>query len=361
MRKFLCAVLSLAVCFSLSACKSNPETEQTSSLESVITVAETVSSEAEAVPEPEPEPVPNFTVKLSFAGDMILACQQDNTTAGSFNEYANKYPSCYFLEKVKHIFEDDDFTIANLENVLTDRPLTEIYKDYSPAFWFKSKAANIDILSSASVEGVTLNNNHINDYSTEGVSDTIAAVTNSGIDYGTAEKIMYFEKNGFKIAVVCVGLWSTWSVTPALAKLEEAKTQSDYQVMLFHGGTEKLHSPEDWKINAAHTFVDNGADLVVGGHPHVLQPREIYNGVEIVYSIGNFCYGGARRPENRTVIYQMELTVGENNQLKASRSNIIPCYVYTGSVNNYQPAVVEEANVKQKILDFMDGKCDSPV
>lgn len=303
----------------------------------------------------------SFDITLSFAGDMILATNKDTHYSGSFNDYASTHDPSYFLEKVRPVFEADDFTIVNLENVLTDRQLTPVYKDYSPAFWFGSKASNINILSNSSVEGAMIANNHIRDYGEEGYNDTVQAINNAGMLYGDASRIMYFEKGGYVISVICSGLWGEYQANNIINLMKTAEQHSHYQVVIFHGGTEKIHAPEEWKQRAARKLVDNGADLVVGGHPHVLQPREIYNGVEIVYSIGNFCYGGHRYPENRTVIYQMTLTVGKDLTLQASNSNIIPCYVYTGSINNFQPAIVDDEAVKNKILDFMNGKIDSPV
>ena len=107
-------------------------------------------------------------------------------------------------------------------------------------------------------------------------------------------------------------------------------------------------------------FVDNGADLVIGGHPHVLQPREIYNDVEIVYSLGNFCYGGNRYPENRTIIYQANLDINKTKGTIEFTSNIIPCYVYTGDRNYYQPDIIEDQKEKEKVLNFMEGEKDLP-
>ncbi len=107
--------------------------------------------------------------------------------------------------------------------------------------------------------------------------------------------------------------------------------------------------------------MDAGADLVVGNHPHVLQPREVYKDVEIIYSLGNFCFGGNKKPGKNTAIYQMELTVEtETLKLCDSKSEIIPCYVFTGEWNNYQPAIVTDESDKAKILDFMNGKRKSP-
>lgn len=303
-----------------------------------------------------------FSIKLSFAGDTMLASLKDKTSSDNFNDYANKKEPSYFLEKVSSIFENDDFTVLNLENVLTDRKLSEISKSTEPAFWFKSKTSNVNILTSSSVEGVSVANNHTKDYGKLGKQDTIDTLINANVQYGDYDHIMYFQKNNYVVAVICNGLWTESHTTRIIKLIKEAEEKSDYQIIFFHGGKEKLHKPEKWKIKAARKLVDNGADLVIGAHPHVLQPREIYNDKEIIYSLGNFCYGGHKKPENRTIIYQMNLTVDNNtNLLLKEESNIIPCYVYTTDKNNYQPAPIEDENIKNKVIDFMNWKVDSPL
>ena len=303
----------------------------------------------------------SFEIKLSFAGDNILACFKNITTSGSFNEYSNKKDPSYFLEKVKPIFEQDDFTFVNLENVLTDKNLSPVPRNYSPAFWFRSKTSNINILTSASVEGVSLTNNHTNDYGSEGYNDTLETVKNAGLEYGTQSKTVYYTKNDYTVAIICSGMWYEGQSADIIKRLNEASEKSDFQAVFFHGGTEKIHKPDNFKVRAAHKLVDAGADLVVGSHPHVLQPREVYKGVEIVYSLGNFCYGGHRRPENRCVIYQATLKFDKDGVYTGVGGEIIPCYVYTGSVNNYQPTPIENEKEKQRVLDFMDGKVSSPL
>lgn len=303
----------------------------------------------------------NTTIKLTFVGDTMLASYKDITDAGNFNDYANKKEPSYFLEKVRPYFENDDFTIANLENVFSDSDVSPIYKNHSPAYWFKSRTSNTQILTSSSVEGVSLANNHIKDYGETGKNDTINAVKSAGLLYGSEEVTMYLEKDGFKIAVICTGLWGSWETDAIIDRIKEAEEQSDYQIIFFHGGTERLHAPEEWKKESVHKMIDNGADLVIGGHPHVLQPKEIYNGVEIIYSLGNFCYGGHTHPENRTIIYQIELNINiANKNINSQKSEIIPCYVYTGEDNNFQPAEITNPEEKQKVLDFMEGKTDLP-
>ena len=297
----------------------------------------------------------SFTIDLSIVGDCLLATHKGQTYKGSFSWYAARQEPAYFFEKVYDIFSADDFTIVNLENVLTDRPLKEKEKSTDPAYWFKAPAANAGILAQNSVEAVSLANNHTGDYGEAGRRDTARAVEAAGLPYGTNDETVYLEKNGFTIALICHGLWNEGQAAQIIRRLNEAAENSDYQIVFFHGGKEGTHDVEDWKQRACRKLADAGADLVVGCHPHVLQPMEVYNGVNIVYSLGNFCYGGNRRPENRTVICRAVLTV-EGGQLADEAVEFIPCYVYTGNTNNWQPAPITGEAERQKVLAFMEGR-----
>lgn len=301
----------------------------------------------------------SFTIDISIAGDCLLSTYKGGNEKGSLNDYAATKDPSYFFEKVQDVFANDDFTIVNLETVLTDNKLSEVKKDHNPAYWYRGPTSNANILTAGSVEAVSLANNHYGDYGTQGRADTRAAMENINMPYGTNEQTIYLEKNGFKIAVICHGLWSEWQASQIIPRIKEASEQSDYQIVYYHGGKERIHKPEAWKVRATHSLVDAGADLVIGNHPHVLQPTEVYNGVNIIYSLGNFCFGGSRKPENRTVIYTMQLTV-DNNKVQSEKVELIPCYVYTGNTNNWQPAIIEDENDKQLVLDFLNGKRDNP-
>ena len=318
---------------------------------------------AEEPGEPEeslpPEEDGAFTIVLSFTGDMLLASGHGQRAAGNFLDYAAKQEPFYFLQNVKPIFDADDFTIVNLENVLTDRTLTPREKTTDPAFWFRSGTRNTAVLTSSGVEAVSLANNHTGDYGAGGYKDTVKAVTDAGLQYGDNTHPLYLEKNGFRIAVICNGLWNEGQAVSIVKRLQAAEAESDFQIVFYHGGKEGVHTPEAWKVRASRRLVDAGADLVLGNHPHVLQPREIYKDREILYSLGNFCYGGSRYPQNRTLIYQLTLTV-RDGALVSAASELIPCYVYTGKVNNYCPALITDEAQCQRVLDFMDGKLKSP-
>ena len=373
MRKIIGIILSLICIANLTACSSNisnsanedtsPPTIgiETPSIEPEETEPTTIVPDDEMIAnKTEPEPT-KFDIKLTFVGDVMLASYKNQTTSKSFNEYAATQEPEYFFDMVYDIFSSDDFTTVNLENVFTDKELKETEKDHDPAYWYRSKTSNVEILTSSSVEGVSLANNHTYDYGYTGYEDTVKTVDDAGLEYGTNEHTFYYEKNGYRIAVICHGLWGEWQADSIIDRIKEAEENSDYQIVFYHGGKERLHAPEEWKQRASRKLIDNGADLVIGNHPHVLQPREIYNGKEIIYSLGNFCFGGNSRPENRTIIYQMTLTIDiDTMMLKNETSEIIPCYVYTGDRNNYQPSIIENQEEKEKVLSFMEYGCDLP-
>ncbi|MCI9554960.1 MAG: CapA family protein [Oscillibacter sp.] len=301
-----------------------------------------------------------FSIVISFTGDMLLASLHGKRAAGNFLDYTAKREPEYFLQHVSPIFGADDFTVVNLENVLTDRALTPKEKSTDPAYWYRAPTANAEILASSGVEAVSLANNHTGDYGAAGYKDTAKAVAAAGLEYGGNDRTFYLEKNGYRVAVICHGLWNEGQAAGIVRRIKAAEKESDFQVVFYHGGKEGVHAPEAWRVRASRRLIEGGAELVLGNHPHVLQPREVYQGREIVYSLGNFCYGGSRRPENRTIIYQLTLRV-ENGELAETESEMIPCYVHTGStVNNYCPAPITDEEQRKQVLDFMDGSAKIP-
>jgi len=341
----------------------NPETtnspETTTSTETTNSPETTSEPEETTTPETTKPTTPgeySYSVTISFAGDTQLADQHDETNKRFENMWNTQTPA-YFLEKVKPIFEADDFTLVNLECVISDLNLTRVTKDTSTykQYWYKGASAYLQALTAGSVEGVSLANNHNGDYKDAGRADTLKNVKSAGLVAGTYDDTIYITKNNFTVAIICDGLWNSGQAGTILKRLKDAQTKSDYQIVYWHGGTEYRHAPLDWQIEASHKFVDAGADLVIGNHAHVLQPVEYYNGVRIVYSLGNFCYGGMKTPENATIIYQVKINVDEKGVYIDEDENIIPCYVYTGSINNFQPTPMTDETAISKLMDFLSG------
>ncbi|MBQ8510451.1 MAG: CapA family protein [Clostridia bacterium] len=318
---------------------------------------ETIPEAVSEAPETEPPPDPVITdITLTFVGDCMLATDRGGEYQGSFNLLANQVEPSYFFENFLELFENDDWTIANLENVFTDdATLQPRNKGYTPAYWYKSKTANTAILTEGSIEIVSLANNHSTDYGTKGYEDTREALDAAGVQWGDNEKILMLEKEGFTIALYCTTFYYTGYDTIISKKM--AEIEADYKIVYFHGGTERVHEPDAWKAAGCRRMIDNGIDLVIGGHPHVLQPIEIYKGKTIVHSLGNFVFGGSRSEENRTIVYRLyiQLTDGEVTSIT---DEVIPCYVYT---DLYQPGIIENEAEIQVVHAFLRGETDSPI
>lgn len=329
--------------------------------------ASEATASAEEVSAIPPTTDNSFTITLSFVGDCLCATDANTSYANCFEEVAKRKTPDYFLAKVNKYFKNDDFTIADCENVYSDNTNLSVsdkgqYANPSiEAYWFKTKANNAQILSVGGIDMVSISNNHINDYGSQGHLDTQKALDAAEVKWGEEGKIVYYKKNGFKIGVICVSMYYGGAVPNIKTYIDKASKKSDYQIVYFHGGTEAIHQPEAWKIDACHQLIDAGADLVIGDHPHVLQPLETYKGKTIIYSMGNFIFGGNRHPENRTIIYQHTLSFDSMGTFSGESGKIIPCYVYTGDMNNWQPAVIKDKATKKKVLDFMYGKADSPL
>ena len=273
------------------------------------------------------------SMKLTFLGDCLVSTYKGGEAKGTFNWYAKNYPATYFFEKVYDTLSADDYTIANCETVLTDRTLTPRDKGTgSRVFWLYGPSANAKIFTAGSVEVTGVVNNHMKDYGQAGYEDTLAALKKENLIIGDYNKPVYLEKNGIKAAIMFVNLWS----------LGDAD-----KIIYFHGGIEATNYPEQWKVNACRKLIDAGANFVIGMHPHVLQPIEEYHGGVIVYSLGNFLFGGNTAPVKNTIIYQVELKKGSYSQ------NVIPCQVYSGSRNNWQPCYPETESSRQRTLDLL--------
>ena len=307
-----------------------------------------------------------FTIQMHFIGDMLCATDARTDYENCFEDVAAAQDPSYFLSEVSFLFKNDDITIGDAENVYSDSNnlvMAEKGQTADPnieAYWFKTKTKNAKILSVGGIDYVSIDNNHIEDYGDKGHRDTRKALDKAGVDWGEQNKIVYYEKDGYKIGVIGITMYNENSV-PAIKKhIKKASKESDYQIVYFHGGTEAIHQPEEWKKAACHKLIDAGADLVIGDHPHVLQPREFYKGKTIIYSMGNFVFGGNRHPENRTIIYRHTLTI-DDGKVSKEKGKIIPCYVYTGSTNNWKPKIITDSSERRKVKRFVNGKTDSPL
>ncbi|MDD6799327.1 MAG: CapA family protein [Firmicutes bacterium] len=303
---------------------------------------------------------PYKQITISFIGDCMLASNHGFDGQNSFNLAADENDPKFFFEKVAQYFAEDDWTVANCENVFTDEQLPETPKNYTPAYWYRSKAANARIFTEGSVEIISLANNHTDDYGSAGAEHTKKAIEAAGLEWGNDSKPLILEKYGIRIGLYMTTMYSEWYANRIIDWLDEVKSETDYRIVYYHGGTERTYIPDSWRVRASKKMIDNGADLVIGVHPHVLQPIEYYNGKPIVNSLGNFIFGGSTRSDNRTIIYQIKLSVYEGEILSIGE-NIIPCYEFVTVKSNWQPVPIESDDPAYKmIMEFLNGDAESP-
>ena len=340
-------LLILILSFAIKGCNSRKSKAASSSK------AENISQTGSLTVTPEPKMDP-VSLTLSVVGDCTLGTDENFDYDTSLNAYYENYGADYFMANVKSIFSADDLTIANFEGTLTESTERE-----DKQFAFKAPASYANILTAGSVEAVNTANNHSHDYGEESFNDTLKALDAANIIHFGYDETAITEVKGVK-----VGLVGIYELNDHLGREEQlkqniAKVKQDGAqliVVIFHWGNEKEEVPDDNQRTLGHLAIDEGADLVCGHHPHVLQGIEEYKGKNIVYSLGNFCFGGNAYPSDMdTMIFQQTFTIDQNGVKDDNVTNIIPCSISSDSdYNNYQPtpAKGEEATrIMQKIQE----------
>lgn len=283
------------------------------------------------------------SLTLSVVGDCTLGTDETFDYDTSLNAYYENYGADYFLQNVKDIFSTDDLTIANFEGTLTDSDERE-----DKTFAFKAPASYASILTGGSVEAVNTANNHSHDYGEQSFNDTLAALDDAGIVHFGYDETAVMDVKGIKVGLV--GIYELYDHLEREQQLKDniAKVKADGAqliVVIFHWGNETETVPDSNQTTLGRIAIDEGADLVCGHHPHVLQGIETYKDRNIVYSLGNFCFGGNSSPSDMdTMIYQQTFTIDADGVKKDNVTNIIPCSISSAAYdgyNNYQPTPAE--------------------
>ena len=323
-------IVALVRHFAGGSDRSNDKNDQASDL----TIEEQQPEENETKAETKP-----VSITISAAGDCTLGTDEYFDPSTSLNAYYDSNGPAYFFQNVKSIFEADDLTIVNMEGTLTEETARQ-----DKTYAFKGPAEYTQILTDGDVEAANLANNHSHDYGDKSYTDTIAALDAAGItNFGyDRTAVMGCEDE-------------------MISNIKAVEDQGAQIVIVsFHWGIERENYPTENQVNLAHSAIDNGADLVLGHHPHVLEGIEVYNGKNIVYSLGNFCFGGNSNPSDKdTMIFQQTFTVQDGELVEDNVTNIIPCSISSdSSYNNYQPTPLEgdEADrVKGRIDEYSSG------
>lgn len=218
-------------------------------------------------------------ITIAAVGDISLAREVNYQIQAQKNP---KFPFLKIAEKIKQA----DLAIGNLES-----PLIKNCPTQRSGFKFCGQTGNADGLSFAGFDSLNLANNHSRNYGSDGYQQTKEALVENNLSYFDSQTINYQTINQTKFALI--GFDDTTAQIDK-EKLKnnilEAKEQADLVIVNFHWGEEYQLQPNQRQIDLAHFSIDNGADIIIGHHPHVLQPLEYYQDKPIFYSLGNFVF-----------------------------------------------------------------------
>ena len=252
---------------------------------------------------PEPEPEEPGSALLAFAGDVMFS---DPFLASYDKSGIAAIADSEMLERMQNA----DLFVINEEFPFSLRG--EAMEDKQ--FTFRADPKYVEIFQELGVDIVTVANNHALDFGRDAFLDTLDTLKSAGItcigggyhlSEASAPAVQTIKGQTFAIFGATrvspsatwyasdsqAGLFQTYDATLLNQKIAEAHTEYDHVIVFVHWGIEKNETPEDYQRSLAKGYIDAGADLVVGCHPHVLQGFEYYNGVPIVYSLGNYLFG----------------------------------------------------------------------
>jgi poly-gamma-glutamate synthesis protein (capsule biosynthesis protein) len=284
---------------------------------------------------PRAEPV----VRLVAVGDVLLA----RGVGGHIKRDGAAYP----FANVKDIISGADLAFCNLECTLSRRGIPQRRR-----FRFRADPALASTLRATGFDVASLANNHTMDFGRDALLDTVDAVRGNGIvpvgageDRAEALRVQVIETKGLRIGFVAytdissggaVRLGDRPTVAGAYEDeipdlIRQAKSRCDVLVVSFHWGVEYMTLPTERQKRLARLCIDNGADLILGHHPHVLQTTEVYKSKPIIYSMGAFVWDPILPRTDRSAIYQFDLSKSSARLTRAVPIRIVGCRPEVGA------------------------------
>ena len=247
-------------------------------------------------------------VSMVFVGDVMLDDTPGRVVRSGRDPFAH----------VAHWLRDADVRVANLESVVATTGTPEPDKPYT----FRAHP-RVMVPLRRHFDAVGLANNHAGDYGPEALMQTLALLDRHGIghfgagaDLARAHAPLIIERNGLRIALLGYNEFFPRSFEadvdrPGIAWSEDAQVRhdialarsrhgADLVIPVMHWGWEYEPLARPRQRALARLMIEAGADAVVGGHPHVTQDTETYQGKPIIYSLGNFVFDGFDDEANNT-------------------------------------------------------------
>ena len=301
------------------------------------TATPTPTPTATPTPEPTATPTPTPKTETQITITAVGDCTIGGLKSSNFHDYAAEQSPEYFFENVQKYFQNDDLTIINLEGPLTNQTDKRPNRTYN----FRGKPEYVNILTSSGIDACNLANNHGYDYKKQGLIDTYNVLTQAGIASFGFGLEYYTEIDGF--TVCCLG-FTEWDFEKSeiLDVIKAARPKCDLLIVSIHWGREYVNTPPSYCRDMGPKMIDAGADLVIGNHSHVYGTIYQYKGKWIIYSLGNFVFGGNNDPDyQECTIFRQTFTVSKGKSEDAG-IDIIPARVSSNpKYNDFKPMIME--------------------
>ncbi|HLP86746.1 MAG TPA: CapA family protein [Candidatus Paceibacterota bacterium] len=299
---------------------------------------------------------------LYFVGDIMLTRGVESSVEKNFNGDYNQ------LFKNVGELKNADILFGNLEG-----DVSTIGNNVGSKYSFRMNPEVLEAIKNAGFDIVSFANNHVGDWNMSAFKDTLSRLnengilkTGAGLNKSEAEKVTIIEKNGIKFGFLgFTDVGPNWieakrdtpgillASDPAIEDIiKNAKAQSDVLIVSFHFGEEYKTVHNSRQEELAHRAIDNGADIVIGNHPHVIEDVEEYKGKPIVYSLGNFIFDQSFSKDTmRSMLFSVTY---ENKTLVKTEQRII-------TLNKmYQPeGIFTKEEIREKD-DIASGACPTP-
>lgn len=251
-------------------------------------------------------------VTLTFAGDILL--DDSYAVAARLRENGGDISAAISSELLEQMRDSDVFMLNNeFPYSSGGEPLQD--KTYT----FRADPDSVEYLADMGVDLVSIANNHAFDYGETAFLDTLTTLENADMPYvgggrniDEASRPVYYIINDIKIGFLAAtqierldnpdtrgagenqsGVFRCLDNTRLLNKIAEVKENCDFLVVYIHWGTESTNETDWLQQQQAPQMAEAGADLIIGDHPHVLQPITYIDGVPVVYSLGNFWFNSS--------------------------------------------------------------------
>lgn len=233
--------------------------------------------------------VPLARTSILFGGDMMF----DRTIRTLLERKGDDY----IFSCIDGVLQNADLVVANLEGPITSQDSVSVgtAPGIDGNFTFTFPLSTAELLKRHNIGLVNVGNNHIMNFGREGLLETREALARAGVRYmgdpesGEEGRVARISLRGIPFSFVNWSDWAGGKANHTVAQVRREKQLGRIVVVYTHWGEE--YAPVISRVRQlAHSFVDAGADIVIGSHPHIVQEREVYKGVHIYYSLGNFIF-----------------------------------------------------------------------